>query len=331
MTSQSSRQVCLDILEKHGGPIADRARSILLEDPKLHELNEQLEFMKNNWRDLTPALMSLSCEAVGGNPEETYDAALAISLSNYCFTVWDDLIDNAKNKLFTPTVYGRFGQAQTIIIGGLSAAKAFTLLNQANYSDTIKNKIIQSTWALWCKIAVTETFTLESREQGTITSKQKFEKIESEVINIGTVLKIGAIIGKGSSEEIDHLEKYGRHLGVILALKQDFEIALNLTIELEEKIKNNRLPYTILWAKEHSVFLKNELELLRQKTSINPTDIQQFVRHLLDTQVPSHIQNFINTYNKKAEEELSYLNTNSATLSLKSLVALQPEIFMELI
>ena len=58
---------CDKILEDNGGKIADKARTILLEDPALKDLRPPLEFISKNWRDLlTPALMSLSCEAVGG-------------------------------------------------------------------------------------------------------------------------------------------------------------------------------------------------------------------------------------------------------------------------
>jgi hypothetical protein len=64
---------------------------------------------------------------------------------------------------------------------------------------------------------------------------------------------------------------------------------------------------------------------------INSTDIQQLVADLLDTQVTTHIQKIINTYKKKAEDELIYLKANGAIFSLKSLVALQPKIFMELL
>ena len=329
MTVQSAQQECLQILERHGGAVADEARTILLEDPKLKELREQLQFMKDNWRDLTPALMSLSCEAVGGEPQETHDAALAISLINYSFTIWDDLIDNAKNKTFKPTTFGKFGQAQTIIIGGLSATKAFTILNEANYSDYIRKSIMQSVWNLWCKIAVVETLTLNLREQGTITSKQKFEKIKSEVIDLGLVLKVGAIIGNGSSKERNHLEKYGKYLGIILALKQDFEVSVNLTLELSEKIRNNRLPYLILWAMEQNASLKLELVSLRQKEVIDSDSVKMLVQHLLDTEIIAHTKENINHYEKKAKSELSYMPTNTASLLLEALVELQLKIFIE--
>ena len=85
---------CHRILEENGGIVADRARTILLEAPDLKELQPPLEFISKNWRDpLTPAMMSLSCEAVGGRRDETHEAALAMSLMNLSFYIWDDIID----------------------------------------------------------------------------------------------------------------------------------------------------------------------------------------------------------------------------------------------
>jgi geranylgeranyl diphosphate synthase type I len=121
---------CRKILEDNGGVIADKARTILLEDPALKDLRPPLEFISKNWRDpLTPALMSLSCQAVGGRPDKTHDAALAMSLMNLSFYVWDDIIDNAPHKLLKPTLFGKFGEGPALIVGGLTAEKDFTILN----------------------------------------------------------------------------------------------------------------------------------------------------------------------------------------------------------
>lgn len=74
--NQNAESIIKKILEDNGAKTADRARKILLEDPGLKKLHEPLAFINENWRDLTPALMRLSCEAVGGKPKETEDVAL---------------------------------------------------------------------------------------------------------------------------------------------------------------------------------------------------------------------------------------------------------------
>jgi geranylgeranyl pyrophosphate synthase len=329
MDQKSAEYISQKILEDNGAKVADKAKIVLLEDPRLKELHEPLEFISKNWRDLTPALMSLSCEAVGGRPEETYDAALAMCLMNLSFTIWDDIVDNAKSKTFKPTVFGKFGQSITIITGGLASSKAFTILNEAKIENSKRVKINKQIWKLWTKMATKEAITIKIRAKGTMSSNEKFSKIKSEAIDLGTCLKIGAIIGNGSNTEISHLERYGQYLSIILALRQDFQVSVNLTLELADKIRNNRLPYCILWATEHSRQLDLELKRLRQKEIIDYSSMKKFIKHFLDTEVFSHISENIKKYKKMADAELNCLTATAASQSLKVFVGIQSILFNE--
>ncbi|MGD0996421.1 MAG: polyprenyl synthetase family protein [Candidatus Bathyarchaeia archaeon] len=315
------------ILEDNGAKVADKAKMILLEDPALKELREPLQFISENWRDITPALISLSCEAVGGKTEETYDVALAMCLMNLGFTTWDDIIDNAQSKTFKPTLFGKFGQGITIIVGGIASAKGFTILNDSKIENGKRKKIVKLIWKLWSKMATVETSTLRMRTQGTLSSNKKFWKIKSEALDLGTCLKIGAIIGNGSNNEINHLGKYGEYLGIILALQQDFQVSVNLTLELAEKIRNNRLPYSIIWASEHSKPFKLELETLKQKSVIDDVSIKEFIKLFLDTAIIYNIENKIKKYKKLAEKELNYRAATNASQSLKSFLNIQSRTF----
>ena len=329
MDQKSAEYISQKILEDNGAKVADKAKIILLEDPGLKELREPLEFISINWRDITPALMSLSCEAVGGKPEETHDAALAMCLMNLSFTIWDDIVDNAKSKTFKPTVFGKFGQGITIITGGIASAKAFTILNEAKIENSKRVKISKQIWKLWSKMATEEATTIKIRANGTMSSNKKFSKIKSEAIDLGTCLKIGAIIGNGSNSEISHLEKYGQYLSIILALRQDFQVSVNLTLELPEKIRNNRLPYSIIWATEHSRQLDLELKRLRQKEIIDYSSMKKFIKHFLDTEIFSYISENIKKYKKMADAELNCLTATAASQSLKAFVGVQSILFNE--
>ncbi len=329
MDQKGAEYISQKILEDNGAKIADKAKTILLEDPALQELIEPLEFISKNWRDITPALMSLSCEAVGGKPEETHDAALAMCLMNLSFTIWDDIVDNAKSKTFKPTLFGKFGQNITIITGGIASAKAFTILNEAKIENSKRVKISKQIWKLWSKMATEEATTIKIRAKSTMASNEKFSKIKSEAIDLGTCLKIGAIIGNGSNSEINHLYRYGQHLSIILALRQDFQVSVNLTLELSEKIRNNRLPYCILWATEHSRQLNLERENLKQKEIIDYSSMKKFIKHFLDTGIISCISEKIEKYKKMADAELSYLAATSASQSLNAFVGVQSILFNE--
>jgi geranylgeranyl pyrophosphate synthase len=327
----NTKEQSTKILEDHGGKVADKAKTILLEDPALKELRQPLEFISKHWRDpLTPALMALSCEVVGGNPEDTHETALAMSLINLSFHIWDDIIDKASLKLFKPTLFGKFGEATTLIIGGLSAAKAFTILNQMNFEKTKHQTITNLFWKLCAKMAQAETVNLKTRSQQKLTSREKLWKIKTEATaDLETCLKIGAIIGNGSENEIKHLGKYGYYLGIILELWKEFHISVNLTSELAEKIRTGAMPYPFLWAMEHSEKIRKKLDALSNKKTIEQVCIKEIVEDFLETKAYDNTVKAIRRFIKKAKEELKETNENDAVRTLQSFIEAQSQCFVE--
>jgi geranylgeranyl pyrophosphate synthase len=320
---------CRKILEDNGGFIADKARTILLEDPALKDLRHPLEFISKNWRDLTPALMSLSCEAVGGRPEETYDSALAMCLMHLSFYVWDDIMDNARSKSFKPTLFGKFGAGTSLIIGGLASAKAFLILNEMNMKKKKRQTITNLVWELWTTMARAETVTLRLQSQKIPSHRKKFLKIKTEAKDTETCLRIGAVVGNGSESEINHLGKYGLCLGIIVKLWNDFRVSANLTLELAEKIRSGKLPYSLMWARDQSETLQKKLDALIGKNTIEQTQIKDIVQETLATKALEYTARNVKKYMKKAKKELTYLKKNSASQTLESFVGFQPRLFME--
>ena len=319
------------ILEDNGGIVADKARRILLEDPALKYLRSPLEFISKNWRDpLTPSLMALSCEAVGGRPDATYEAALAMNLMNLSFIVWDDIVDKAMSKKFKPTLFGKFGEGTALMIVGLSSAKAFSIINQMDV-DRLKRQIVtELLWDLWAKLVRAETANLRLRSQGNVSSRKRFWVIKMEAADLETCLRIGAVLGNGSEDEVKHLGRYGLYLGIILDLWKDFHSSINLTLELTEKIRSGALPYSLLWARKRSEKIRKKLEDLANKNAIEPYDIKEIAENILETKALSNTIKTIRKFTKKAKKELLELKKRTnTTRTLKFFVEAQPQLFIE--
>ncbi len=326
MNQETAEQIVRKIIDENGSAITSKVKRILIEDANLRKLSGPLKFVEENWHDHSPALMRLSCEAVGGKPEEIEDAAIAFSLMNLSFTVWDDLIDDAPYKVFRPTLFGKYGQALTVITGGIAAAKAFTILDQSKIKSAARVKISETLWKLCATMASEEAETVKTRLSGKASSTKKFSKIRSEAADLGSCLKIGAIIGDGSAAEIVHLDRYGRYLSVVLSLRQDLQVSLNLTVELPEKIKNGKLPYCILWAKENSEEVQSDLKVMGEKENLDFSLIKKLTKDVLDTNIVARIGEQIENYRKKADAELDHLTKNPAQQSLRTFVDLQPSL-----
>jgi geranylgeranyl pyrophosphate synthase len=318
------------ILEDNGGRVAERARRILLEDSAIKELRTPLQFISESWRDpLTPSLMKLSCEAVGENSDATYETALAMSLMNLSVYIWDDIIDKASIKLFRPTLFGKFGEGTALIIGGLASAKAFSILNQTKIDRKKLQTITDLFWNLWAKVAIAETKNMKMRSQKKLSSKSKLRKITMEAADIETCLKIGALIGEGTENEIRHLGRYGQLLGIAVELRKDFHVSTNLTLELAEKIRGGAIPYFLLWASERSEKIRKKLATLSNSDNIKHSYIREIVKEALETRMFDNALKKISRLTKKAGEELSELNSNDATQTLRFLAYAQPSLFVE--
>jgi geranylgeranyl pyrophosphate synthase len=320
----------LRTLEENGGQIAAQAKTALLKDPALKGLEEPLKFLSSNWRDpLTPGLVRLSCEAVGGSPEKTSSAALALCLMHQSFYIWDDIIDNSSSKMFKPTLFGKFGSSIALVIGGLSSAKAFSILNQMEIDKERLATITQLCWELWASLGQAEIAALEMQSKGTFSHMDKLLKIKREAIDVETCARIGAIIGDGSPDEIRHLAKYGQCLGIILELWKDVHVATNLTLGLAEKLRSGALPYATRWASQHSEKLRKRLGKLKASSSNCESLVTHVVEGTLATGVLEHVVGQMKKNADIARKELSSLNENRGTQLLKSLIDKQPKLVLE--
>lgn len=326
----SIEERCRKILEDNGGMVADKAKTILLEDPALKDLRSPLEFISKNWRDpFTPSMMTLSCEAVGGRSDDTYEAALAMTMTHLSFYIWDDIIDKTPFKLFKPTLVGKFGESRALMIGGLASAKAFSILNQIDLDKIKRQTITKLVWGLWAKMAQAETVNLRLRHQGNASSRKKLWVIKKEAADLEACLRIGAVLGNASENEVKHLAMYGLYLGMIVELCKDFFVSINLTLDLAEKIRSGVLPYSLLWAREHSEKIRKKLEDLANTNTIQPSDIREIVENTFETKALNNTLKNIRKFSKKAEEDLSEIKKNRSTRMLRFFVKAQPELLIE--
>jgi geranylgeranyl pyrophosphate synthase len=325
----SLEELCRKILEDNGGKVADKARTILLEDTALKDLRPSLEFISKNWRDpLTPALVSLSCEAVGGCSNETHEAALAMSLMTLSCNIWDDMMDRTLSKLFRPTLVGKFGEGTALMIGGLASTKAFSILNQMDMDKIKRQNVAELFWDFCTKIAKAETVNLRLRSQRNVSPRKRLRVIKMQAANLETCLKIGATLGNGSENEVEHLGRYGSYLSIILELWKDFHVSVNLTLELAEKIRSGAYPYSLLWARMHSEKIRKKLDNLASKNTIEQAYIKEIVEDALEIKALENTVKTIRRFTKKGRKELVELKKNNATRTLQSFIETQPSLFI---
>lgn len=311
------------ILNEKGAGIYEESKRTLLEDVNLEDLREPLKYASERYRDLLrPTLIVLSCEAVGGQSEAVVPVATAMTLLGMSLYVLDDIVDGTEYRCFIPTTMGEFGAGKTLITGNLMAVKAFTLLNRADLPPMQRKTLGRLFWRLLRGMAEAEISNLKLRKKERICAKDKLLVMKMRTVNIEACTKAGAILGFGSDEEIDHLGKFGRHLGLILELVDDLAESLNFTLELEEKIKTGSWPYTLTWAENHHQKIGNLLSSIRDEET-DPAHIKKMVEGMFESEAISHVRNLSKRFTAKAKDELSSLKDSEAKRALKLIVEAQ--------
>src|SRR3989337_2793844 len=132
------------IFKKRGTKALEMARKeILQEKIECKEAREALTyFMTQYWHDLArPSLLSLVCEAVGGDPELTTPIAIPMTLISGAIDIHDDIIDQSKRKYGRPTIFGKYGKDVALLVGDAFLFKGLTLLNKATENGISPEKM----------------------------------------------------------------------------------------------------------------------------------------------------------------------------------------------
>ena len=116
-------------------------KAVLIEKINHPPLYEALNyFIDEVWtKILQPGLLSIYCEAVGGDPKETTQVGAAMVLLVGAADLHDDIIDQSVMKNFL-TVYGKFGKDIAVLAGDALLIEGVYLLHDAIKDFSISKK-----------------------------------------------------------------------------------------------------------------------------------------------------------------------------------------------
>lgn len=282
-----------NLMEERGRKALEMARKTILEEEiECKEAREALRyFMNEYWHDVArPALLSLACEAVGGDPDITTPIAIPMTLISGAIDIHDDIIDQSKIKGSRPTVLGKFGKEIALLVGDALLFKGFSLLYEAAKKEIPAEKvavvvdIIKNTFF---ELGDAEALELKFRGRMDVTPEQYLRVVRKKAADVEAHTRISAILGGGSEEEIEALGEYGRLLGMMIILRDD----LIDMIDFEETIhraKKEYLPLPVLYALRNSkirsvlnsILLKKAITKRDAKTILEVTDRAGGLEHV---------------------------------------------------
>lgn len=258
------------IFKERGSKALETARrEVLKERIECKEAKAALKyFITKYWHDVTrPSLLSLSCEAVGGPPEATTSMAVSLILTSGAADIHDDIIDQSKKKGFRDTVVGRFGKNIALLVGDALLFKGLALLHQAienGISAEKKNTIIDLLKKGFFELGDAEALELSFHTRKNVTPKEYLRVLKKKAADMEAYLRIGAILGGGTQEEIEALGQYGRILGILILLRDDIIDLIDIQ-ETLQRIRKEILPLPVLYALQNTKEKAQLTSLLNQR------------------------------------------------------------------
>src|SRR3972149_8018284 len=219
------KKVIKDLQKRSEKPLKVAKDAVLEMKVESGEINEALKHYTRNWNDYVhPGLMSIACEAVGGNPDKAVPMQAVMLMLTAAADIHDDIIDETKTKYGKPTVFGKFGKTITLLVGDAFLVKALTLLHRLKnqFSEEKINKVWDIIFYRFFELGEAEALEACMKRNIDISPEEYLHIIEKKASTFEAHMRIGALIGGGDNDVVDLLGKYGRTLGVLVSVREDF-------------------------------------------------------------------------------------------------------------
>jgi len=308
------------IFTERGSKALEMARKeILQEKIECKEVREALNyFMTEYWHDLArPALLSLACEAVGGDPEMTTPVAIPMILISGAIDIHDDIIDQSKIKGSRPTVLGKFGKDIALLVGDALLFKGFTLLHEAVEKGIPAEKvavIVDIIKRTFFELGDAEALELQFRGRINITPEEYLRVVRKKAADVEAHTRISAILGGGSKEEIEVLGEYGRLLGMLILLRDDLIDMIDFE-EATHRIRKEHLPLQVLYALKNPK-IKSTLSSILLKKTITKKDAEKILEVIDKASGFRHVAELMQKLAKNASKPLKSFKQNKHYLKL---------------
>jgi geranylgeranyl pyrophosphate synthase len=271
MQSNSLTALAINIIDKRGQSALLEASNQILEN-KYGDgvISEALKYYARTIfprvMPIFPALINLSCELVGGKPEETKPLAAAMMLVTASGDIHDDIIDRSKSKFRRLTLFGKYGKVITLLAGDALLMHGMELLQNGleHFHAKQRNEISNLMTRAMDELAEAEaTETLLWKKAGGIPAEY-LEVINHKATIAELQCTIGGILGGADQTCLAYVTRYGRAIGLLSTMKDEF-LDLENYSEFKSRIANEMPPYPVVCAFQNEAIRSQFLPIIENK------------------------------------------------------------------
>lgn len=247
-TSMKEALATLEI--KSARALGEARQELLRSKVENRKFRQALEYYSRNWDDtLHPGMIALACEAIGGSEQDSLLMQVPMLFLTAAIDIHDDIIDNSRVKNGKYTVFGKFGKELALLAGDGMLLRGMTICNMC------RNKILPETMdaiVSTIEIAFTEAgdaHTLETifNQRMNPNPERYFGILKKKASILEAHARIGGIVGRGTASQIESLGEYGRIVGMLITLRDEFIDIFDVQ-ELTDRIRSGCLPLPLMYA-----------------------------------------------------------------------------------
>jgi geranylgeranyl pyrophosphate synthase len=132
-------------------------------------------------------------------------------------------------------------------------------------------------------------------------------------------MRIGAIIGGGTIGEIEALTRYGKILGILATLREEFVDVFDIE-ELNQRVSGEYLPIPVLYAMQ-SETVKRKVQRMFATGRIEKSDVDKLVAMVFRADEVVKLKKRMNDLVKESTQVISKLSNGNLKTQLRSLTS----------
>lgn len=296
--------------------IIDRKLASALKSRQPSELYEPASYiLESSGKRLRPLLVILSAKAVGGKPNQVYNAAVAVEMLHNFTLVHDDIMDNADLRRGNLTLHKKYNLNTAILAGDSLLAVAYEFLLK-DCKVNAKEALSAFTHGL-VEVCEGQSLDTEFETRKNVTQDEYIEMIRKKTAALAQMCcELGTYLVNGSKQDIKALSDYGKYLGIAFQIQDDL-----LDITADKVDFGKRIGGDLMEGKKTFLFIealekakgKDKEDLLKviANKGIRSNQIEKYKRLYEKLGVIEDAKAAIRNYTNKALRSIDKLSNKS--------------------
>ncbi|MGD0979019.1 MAG: class 1 isoprenoid biosynthesis enzyme [Candidatus Bathyarchaeia archaeon] len=321
-TQNQSKSIIEELGKRSQGCQEFVRKSLLSEKIEHRELRQALEHYFSYWNDFThPGIFSIALEAVEGNPAKQIEAQAAMAMLAAAFDIHDDIVDDSKTKHHCSTVFGKYGKDIALLLGNAFMIDGFTLMGKVacRLPPERSNDIFYILKTSFFVVGNAHASELRLKRRLEASPEEYLEILEKKAASVEADMHIAAIFGGGSRKEVEALARYGRILGTLATLREEFVDIFEIE-ELNQRIKAEAFPIPVLYALQDKDS-REKIEKIIEKGELTSKDIDGLLDVVLSSKPVARLRKYMQDLVTEASKQTDIVRNKTTGILLRRIAA----------